>query len=166
MKQCTKCKTTKPFGEFGKSAGKKDGCRSWCKVCYADYQRECYQSDPKIRAYLREYNRVYVATRRAIDPDYRMSQTMRSMVQRTLASSQKTKSSSRILGYSAKELRVHLENQFLPGMSWEERGAWHIDHIKSVSAFIAEGITDPKIINALSNLRPLWARDNIRKGAK
>lgn len=37
---------------------------------------------------------------------------------------------------------------------------------KPVSAFLQEGITDPKVINALSNLRPLWAKDNFAKGGK
>lgn len=166
MKQCTKCKTAKPFGEFGKTQKTNDGYQYWCKSCCADYQRERRVNDPKVREYYRAYHRAYTTSRRAVDPDYHMAQTMRRMVQRTLASSQKTKSSSRILGYSAKELRAHLENQFLPGMSWENRSAWHIDHIKPVSAFIAEGIRDPKIINALSNLRPLWAAENISKGAR
>lgn len=164
MKQCTKCKTTKPFGEFGARVGKKDGHQSWCKSCCADYQRERYQSDSNYRA-RRHTCRV---TRYHSKPDYQAACKMRMMVYRTIqvSGTKKTTSSQKLLGYSAEELRIHLENQFLPGMSWEERSAWHIDHIKPVSAFIAEGITDPKIINALSNLRPLWARDNLVKGAK
>ena len=46
-------------------------------------------------------------------------------------------------------------------MSWENWGKWHIDHIISVSKF--EKDTDSKIVNALSNLQPMWASDNIRK---
>lgn len=48
-------------------------------------------------------------------------------------------------------------------MTWENWGEWHIDHIKPVAQFIREGITCPKQINALSNLRPLWAHDNLSK---
>jgi|SRR5580704_6558903 hypothetical protein len=66
-----------------------------------------------------------------------------------------------LLGYSAAELAAHLEAQFVDGMSWEDRSAWHIDHIKPVREFAREGVTDPAIINALSNLRPLWARENM-----
>lgn len=68
-----------------------------------------------------------------------------------------------LIGYSAAQLAAHLEKQFLPGMTWEDRSAWHIDHIKPVSVFIAEGVIDVRVINALENLRPLWAADNLRR---
>jgi hypothetical protein len=90
---------------------------------------------------------------------------MRGLIRR-VSPTAKRLPSKKILGYSAKDLCAHIESQFAPGMSWQNRGAWHIDHIKSVSSFFNEGITDPKIINALSNLRPLWAQDNLNKGAK
>jgi hypothetical protein len=70
------------------------------------------------------------------------------------------------LGYTYENLVERIEFQFKDGMSWENRSEWHIDHKKPVARFIKQGITDPKIINALSNLQPLWAKDNISKGAK
>ena len=70
------------------------------------------------------------------------------------------------LGYTQKEFIQHIESQFADGMSWDDRAAFHIDHIKPLSLFLKEGITDPAIINALSNLQPLWAVDNLSKGAK
>ena len=60
-----------------------------------------------------------------------------------------------MLGYSALELKHHIEDQFLPGMSWKNYGEWHIDHIKGVINF--DSNTDVKIVCALENLRPLWA---------
>lgn len=71
-----------------------------------------------------------------------------------------------LLGYSASQLRERLESQFKEGMSWDNWGEWHIDHIKPVAQFKREGITDPKIINALSNLQPLWAEENLKKSDK
>lgn len=75
----------------------------------------------------------------------------------------KTGKAERMLGYTGLELMAHIEALFLPGMSWLDRRAWHIDHIKPVSRFVADGIADVKIINALSNLQPLWAKDNLAK---
>jgi hypothetical protein len=72
----------------------------------------------------------------------------------------------RKLGYGPKELRAHIERQFYGGMSWGNYGDWHIDHITPKSSF---DLSDPDEIRAcwaLPNLRPLWGRDNIRKGAK
>lgn len=70
------------------------------------------------------------------------------------------------LGYSKQQLMERLESQFQDGMSWDNRNHWQIDHIKPVSLFIKQGITDPAIINALSNLQPLWPFDNMSKGCK
>lgn len=60
-----------------------------------------------------------------------------------------------LLGYSALELKQHIESLFTIGMSWENYGEWHIDHIKPVSSFDKD--TPMNIVNALINLQPLWA---------
>lgn len=70
------------------------------------------------------------------------------------------------LGYTQDEFLSHLESQFEDGMSWENRSEWHIDHVKPIAQFIKEGVTDVKVIHALSNLKPLWAKDNLSKGSK
>ena len=49
-------------------------------------------------------------------------------------------------------------------MSWDNRNEWHMDHKKPISAFSKN--TSPKIINMLSNLRPIWATENLSKGNK
>lgn len=73
-----------------------------------------------------------------------------------------------LLGYSIAELRQHLENQFTDGMNWDEfmEGNIHIDHIIPMAAFNMRCEDDFKRCWALSNLQPLWASDNIAKGAR
>ena len=77
-----------------------------------------------------------------------------------------------LLGYTPDELMAHIEKLFLPGMSWDNHGrgdeCWHIDHIIPVAAFNFETPDDPdfKICWALSNLRPLWEKDNLSKSDK
>ena len=78
----------------------------------------------------------------------------------------KRKNAEDRLGYTHEQLKHHIESQFKEGMSWDNRSEWHIDHIKPIKAFLDEGITDPTIINALSNLQPLWAHENLSKSAK
>jgi len=70
------------------------------------------------------------------------------------------------LGYTGKQLLDHLQAKFVDGMSWENFGidGWHVDHIRPVSSFPLD--TPLTVINALENLQPLWARDNLSKGAK
>lgn len=72
------------------------------------------------------------------------------------------------LGYTAAELRLHLERQFTKGMSWENMGEWHIDHIVPLSSFSYESPDDAEFKRAwaLTNLRPLWGVENLRKSAK
>lgn len=69
------------------------------------------------------------------------------------------------LGYTPDELFAHITAQLTDGMTWEDRRAWHIDHVKPVSAFVAEGVTDTRVINALSNLAPVWKQENLTKGS-
>lgn len=73
-----------------------------------------------------------------------------------------------ILGYTTEDLRKHLERQFTKGMSWENYGEWHVDHIVPVASFTFESADDADFAAcwALTNLRPMWARENIRKRDK
>jgi len=73
-----------------------------------------------------------------------------------------------LLGYTGKELAEHLESQFKDGMSWDNMGEWHIDHIRPVSSFnfTTTDCEDFKKCWALDNLQPLWAADNMSKGNK
>ena len=63
-----------------------------------------------------------------------------------------------LLGYSAHELKSHLENLFLDGMSWENKNLWDVDHIIPLSIFKEN--TPIHVVNSLENLQPLWSKDN------
>jgi len=76
----------------------------------------------------------------------------------------KEKSTIELLGFSAFELKEHIEKQFTDGMSWENYGRWHIDHIIPVSYFNKN--EKVCVVNSLSNLQPLWELDNLRKHKK
>ena len=90
---------------------------------------------------------------------------MRSSLRRVLKT-EKNGRTEHVLGYSRYELRSHIERQFLKGMSWDNHGEWHIDHITPISVFLEQGISDPRVINCLTNLKPIWAKDNLSKNNK
>ena len=73
-----------------------------------------------------------------------------------------------MLGYPLSELVAHLERQFTKGMTWDafRNGGIHIDHIIPLSSFDLTDEAEWKAAWALTNLRPLWARDNLTKHAK
>jgi len=71
-----------------------------------------------------------------------------------------------LIGCPVSFLEKHLEDQFKPGMTWENYGEWHIDHIMPCARF---DLTDPlqqKICFHFTNLQPLWATENLSKGAR
>ena len=67
------------------------------------------------------------------------------------------------IGCSRDELCDHLESMFAEGMSWDNMGEWHIDHIKPLSSFDVLDESDRAKANNFSNLQPLWAIDNLKK---
>ena len=98
----------------------------------------------------------------------RIKHNLRGRLNRAIKSNYKSGSAVRDLGCSIEELKIHLESQFQLGMSWDNwsRIGWHIDHIKPLSSFNLENIEEFKKACHYSNLQPLWAQDNISKGAK
>jgi hypothetical protein len=71
-----------------------------------------------------------------------------------------------LVGCTVQELMAHLERQFAVGMSWENMGEWHIDHVRPCASFDLTDLEQQKDCFHWSNLQPLWAEENIRKGAK
>ncbi len=101
------------------------------------------------------------------DTMYRCSKICRNIIDRTIRASKLNKDSKTfdLLGYTAEDFKSHIERQFVKGMSWENHGDWHVDHIYPISKLIDDGITDPIIINALTNLKPIWKSENLSKGS-
>jgi hypothetical protein len=70
------------------------------------------------------------------------------------------------LGCTPDELRVHIEKQFKPGMTWENHGkyTWHIDHIIPLAS--ANTVEEMYKLCHYTNLQPLPAHDNMVKQDK
>lgn len=99
-------------------------------------------------------------------PAYLIAERVSRLMAWALASVGAIKRSSTfdLLGFTPAQLKTHIEKQFLPGMSWANRSEWHVDHIIPISTATCEA--DVIALNQLSNLRPLWAIDNNRKGCR
>ena len=77
----------------------------------------------------------------------------------------KDQSVLRIIGCTVPELNAHIEAQFKRGMSWENYGSvWHVDHIVPCSYFDLNRHDEQRRCFNFTNLRPLWAEQNIREG--
>jgi hypothetical protein len=69
-----------------------------------------------------------------------------------------------MLGCTIEELWKHLEKKFKPGMTKENHGKWHVDHIIPCAIFDLSKPEEQIKCFHYTNLQPLWAIDNIRKG--
>ena len=109
---------------------------------------------------------AYVSNKRKTDLAFALTDNLRTRLKQALNGKNKSKSTLKLLGCTVKYLIQHLEKQFQPGMNWENRHLFHIDHIRPCSSF---DLTDPKQQSECfnyKNLQPLWAQDNMVKGAK
>lgn len=102
------------------------------------------------------------------NPAMRINASISSLIRRSLRDGKHGRSWESLVGYNVETLMAHLEAQFKPGMTWDNYGEWHIDHIVPLSIF---NITDEKSKGfkkawGLLNLRPLWAGENMSKHKK
>lgn len=111
-----------------------------------------------------EYNRSYNSTKYKEDHTYRLGKNIGHRIRMALSSVGYTKKSrtTEIIGCDLETLKAHISRQFLKGMTWGNRRDWHIDHIIPLSK--AETEDDVVRLNHYTNLRPLWAKDNLEKG--
>lgn len=137
-----------------------DTARKFSRESVQEWRKK-KSSKKKMRNYMREYQRK---TRP------RLARNFRSRISISLRKKKAPRlgKALRLLNYSIDDLRAHLEKLFLPGMSWENYGEWEIDHRKPIVSFSFSSPTDPEFLEcwSLSNLQPLWAKDNRSKGSR
>lgn len=147
IKECQKnyyCKYRKRIN--AKKKAYKDKNRDRWKKYNREYVKNKYQNDPQMMIAARLRARIYAAiTRKNIKKQYHLNE---------------------VLGCTIKELKIHLEKQFKEGMTWNNYGAWHIDHIIPCSAFDLTDIKEQKRCFHFTNLQPLTKEANLKKHAK
>lgn len=110
-----------------------------------------------------EYKRMWQKKKRDDDKSFRIEGSIRARMNAALKGRVK-KNSIRDLPYTTEELIKHLESMFEEGMSWDNYGEWHIDHIKPCSMFDHTDREQFLECWSLDNLQPLWKIDNLVKG--
>lgn len=111
-------------------------------------------------------NRRYVRERMETDPIFRLTYTVRNRIFYAFRDHgfRKGSKTADLVGCTWETLKKHIEEKFKPDMSWENRSDWHIDHIIPLAT-----AKDEEQMIALchyTNLQPLWAAENLAKGAK
>lgn len=104
--------------------------------------------------------------RHANKPLPRLRRLLRGRIRSALKGIDKSAYTIELLGCPVTWLEVHLESLFKSGMSWENYGpVWHVDHIKPCAKFDLTNPEQQKICFHWTNLQPLFAKDNLKKGA-
>lgn len=148
-----------------------------CKPCYNarragaprrrdPEQQRAYLQRPEVKERYRAYHRARARLRYRQIPAVKMRACVTSHVRRALKGQMGARSGrtmESLLGYSPEMLVAHLEALFEPWMSWENYGAWEVDHRRPVSSFNLPA--EVRECWALDNLRPLGRRENRQKGA-
>jgi hypothetical protein len=115
----------------------------------------------------RGHRRVYERRRYQSDELWNLMKRIRARIRAAVeGKGGKLDNSVGLLGCAPSEFRTHIGALFLPGMSWANRSLWHIDHKKPLASFDLSTHTGQCVAFHYSNTQPLWAVDNIRKGAK
>ena len=119
--------------------------------------------------YQRKWYAAYARRQRKINPQFNMRERLSKGI--TMALNRYVKEGKRFgtltyTGCSIAFLVKHIEKQFKDGMNWENRNKWHIDHIRPCASFDLTDTKQQLECFHYTNLQPLWAFDNMSKGAK
>lgn len=172
------------------NCGKIIYCKNKCKSCYMkEYAKNYYvKNKEKEVARLKKYknenkeaekqrnikwnleNRDHINKRERNryenDIQAKLSNVLRTRLIHAVRNNQKSGSAVQDLGCSISELKIYLESKFQPGMTWDNHGDWHIDHIKPLAGYKLENRNELLEACHYSNLQPLWKTDNLSKGKK
>ena len=132
-----------------------------CPNCGRDKREDRSKCDKCLRECVEYNKRSY--SRRKNDVEFKIRKNLRSRVRMAIKRYYKSGSAVRDLGCSIPEFKEYIASKFEQGMTWENWGEWHLDHIKPLSSF---NLSDrEQFLEAVHhmNLQPLWVEDHQKK---
>jgi hypothetical protein len=176
-KKCSKCDQDKIVDDFHVDKVKHDGRRTICKACVylnnvsyrTRFPEKVRERDRKWGEANREYRNAKYRASYSSSTLKRLKKNLRNRLVVAVKSNYQHTSAVGDLGCSIEEFKKYIEEQFEEGMGWDNWGrigsnklCWNIDHIKPISLATSE--EELKKLVHYTNMRPLWAVENIRKG--
>jgi hypothetical protein len=145
---------------------KKDIHKKRCDEYYKKHKENILKKVKQYASTNKQKINNYHKKRWDSDSFYKCRKTIRNMITCVFSKTNYTKKTktAEIIGCSFEEFKAHIESKFKPGMSWENRHLWQIDHIMPVS--MAKTYDEVVRLNHYKNLRPLWAHENRSKSDK
>ena len=187
-KTCSKCNQTLDVSCFSKHKTSKDGLRNICKICQSEYNKSFYlnpekqkqkkisdkiyyeTNKEKVSEYKKEWalkNKESINQRyrnyRQNDINYKIKQNLRKRISTVLSGKSKSQTTLSLLGCSLEFFKIYIEQKFKDGMTWDNYGLWHIDHIIPCYSFDLTIPSNQQACFHYTNLQPLWASENCKK---
>lgn len=140
------------------------------KEKYREYRKKnkdrIRQSKQENKQKYNERTKIRHKERYHSDIEYRLRISLRNRLNKVITRDSKKASVLKLVGCGLHELKLYLESKFTEGMTWNNYGKWHIDHIKPCCSFDLTDFAQQKQCFHYTNLQPLWAKDNISKGGR
>ena len=185
---CKDCKS-KRIKEYNRKY-----CQNNKEYKHKQYKKYIFKNGPKLKEYNKSYSKQYYnknkkkilincklyrlrnrdrivqyhAHCRRTDPIYKIQRACRRRLNGIIKAIKfnKTINTLNLVGCSWGQLKNHLESQFQSGMNWDNYGThgWHIDHIIPCASFDLTKVEEQQKCFHYTNLQPLWAVDNLKKG--
>ena len=189
-KVCCKCKIEKSIAEYCVGLSNNDGLQKRCKECDSSTHKVYHQDNLEVRravirqryhtsqkenqkqyrlahkAELTVYYREYRQERIKTDLNYKLSRYLRTRLYNAVKGGYRGSSAVRDLGCSLDFFTKYIAQKFTIGMSWDNYGEWHLDHIVPLASFDLSDREQCLLACHYSNMQPLWATDNLVKGPK
>ena len=143
-KFCRSCETRKSLSDFSPNKVAKFGVQNRCKKCHAKWE----------------------SNRKKTDKDYRLQHSIRNRIRMAIKKNVKSGKSLDLLGCDIYFFKKYISNMFKPGMTWENHGEWHLDHIRPCCTFDLSKPEEQQECFHYTNMQPLWKKENLRKAKK
>ena len=149
-----------------------------CKICNRAWHKRYRDENKAIvkfrkdrwkdenREHHNAYHRNYTTERKKVDIGFRLLKQMRSRMSTALKGNYKSARTMELTGCTMEFLRAYLESKFEDGMSWDNYGVWHVDHIIACANFDLSDPEQQRICFHYTNLQPMWGEQNLKKGAR
>jgi len=141
-------------------------CRQWKlknKEKHSEYNKQYFEKNKEV---LKAKRNERLKKRRKTDPVFALISRERVRAYDALKGIRKASRTQTLLGCSYQEFKEYIETLFVDGMNWHNMGEWHIDHIRPLASFDLSDAEQQKQAFHYKNQQPLWAKENMKKGAK
>lgn len=127
---------------------------------------KAYVERPDVKARLRNNKKLYMREQLRENPAVRLRMNLCARIRLAVKGKNKSARTLELVGCDIGFLRRWIEAKWKPGMSWQNYGKWHVDHIMPCAMFDLSDPVQQRTCFRWTNLQPLWAADNISKSDK